>query len=375
MPNNVQGESIRLSIGGLAHEEWDGWSIESDLLTPADAFELELYTKDATRLPSVLAEGVPCSLTLGKDRVLTGQVDEFEHDISRQGISMRITGRDRAAPLVDCSAPFVSMREATLAQILDQVVKPLGITQIEIRAAQAKTRRRIQIEPGQSAWEALLQVAEANGLWPWIEPDGRLVIGGPDYNAAPVGTLILREDGVGNNVQRLSVRRSIANRYSQITVLGQHGQYDNDGLDTKRAHLKSVIQDETLSRRGIFRPKVVIDSSSENQDMATTRARKLLADSRLEGFEIRAVVMGHRAGNGQVWSPGQRVVVRSEPHGLDATYFLMSRTLRLTRGEGAITELRLREDKMWVLDGNPAKKRKGKKASPDAAFIEMVRGL
>lgn len=373
-PSNVQDESIRLSIGGLAHEEWDGWSIESDLLTAADGFELELYTKDATRLPSVLAEGAPCSLTLGKDRVLTGQIDEFEHDISRQGISMRITGRDRAAPLVDCSAPFVSMREATLAQILDQVVKPLGITQIEIRAAQAKTRRRVQVEPGQSAWEALLQVAEANGLWPWVEPDGRLVIGGPDYNAAPVGTLIMREDGVGNNVQRLSVRRSIANRYSQITVLGQHGQYDNDGLDTKRSHLRSVIQDETLARRGIFRPKVIIDSSSENQDMATTRARKLLADSRLEGFEIRAVVMGHRADNGQVWSPGQRVFVRSEPHGLDATYFLMARTLRLTRSDGPITELRLREDKMWVLDGNPTKKRKGKKANPDAALIEIIRG-
>lgn len=374
-PSNTLHESIRLSIGGLAHEEWDGWSVESDLLTASDGFELELYTKDATRLPSVLTEGAPCSLTLGKDRVLTGQIDEFEHDISRQGISMRITGRDRAAPLVDCSAPFVSMREATLMQILDQVVKPLGITQIEIRAAQAKTRRRVQIEPGQSAWEALLQVAEANGLWPWVEPDGRLIIGGPDYDAAPVSTLIMREDGVGNNVQRLSVRRSIANRYSQITVLGQHGQYDNDGLDTKRSHLRSVIQDETLARRGIFRPKVIIDSSSENQDMATTRARKLLADSRLEGFEIRAVVMGHRADNGQVWNPGQRVIVRSEPHRLDGTYFLMARTLRLTRGEGAITELRLREDKMWVLDGNPTKKRKGKKANPDAAFIEMIKGL
>lgn len=373
MPNKVQDESVRLSIGGLAHEEWDGWSVESDLLTASDGFELELYTKDAVRLPKVLAEGAPCTLTLGRDRVLTGQVDEFEHDISRQGIAMRITGRDRAAALVDCSAPFVSMREASLAEIIDQVVKPLGIDQVEIRAANAKTRRRIQIEPGQSAWEALLQVAEANGLWPWVEPDGRLIVGGPDYNAAPVGTLVLREDGVGNNVQRMSVRRSIANRYSQITVLGQHGQYDNDGLDSKRAHLHSVIQDETLARRGIFRPKVIIDSASENQDMATTRARKLLADSRLEGFEIRAVVMGHRADSGVVWSPGQRVVVRSEPHGLDATYFLMSRTLRLTRGEGAITELRLREDKMWVLDGNPAKKRKGKKADPDAAFVEKIR--
>lgn len=366
-------ETIRLSIGGLAHETWDGWSVESDLLTPADGFELELFTRDTVQLPSVLVEGASCELTLGRDRVLTGQIDEFEHDISRRGIAIRVTGRDKAAVLVDCSSPFVSMREASLADIIKQVVTPLGITHVEIRAAKAKVRRRIQIEPGQSAWEVLLQVAEANGLWPWVEPDGLLVVGGPDYTSAPVATLILRLDGVGNNVERLSVRRSIANRFSQVTVLGQHGQYDNDGFDTARSHLRSVVKDETLARRGIFRPKVVVDSSSENQDMATTRARKVLADSKLDGFEIRAVVKGHRAGNGRVWTPGQRVIVRSEPHGLDAVFFLMSRTLRLTR-EGSITELRLREDKMWILDGNPLKKRKGK-SNADAAFIEMVRKL
>jgi prophage tail gpP-like protein len=367
-------EAITLTIGGLAHATWDGWSVESDLLTPSDAFEMELYTRETKQLPSVLVEGAPCILTLGGDRVLTGQIDEFEHDISRQGIAIRINGRDGAAPLVDCSCPFVAMREASLADIVSQVVKPLGVSKIEIRAASAKTRRRIQIEPGQSAWEALLQVAEANGLWPWFEPDGRLVIGGPDYTSAPVHALVMNLDGQGNNVERLSVRRSFAIRYSQITVLGQHGQYDNDGFDTTRSHLRSVIQDDALAKRGIFRPKVIVDSSSESQDMATTRARKLLADSRLEGFEIRAVVKGHRSASGKVWAPGQRVQVRSEPHGLDGTFFLMSRTLRLTRGQGAITELRLREDKMWVLDGNPVKKHKGK-SNQDAAFIELIKGL
>jgi prophage tail gpP-like protein len=366
--------SIRLSIGGLSHDTWDGWSVESSLLTPADSFELELFTTKTLLLPKVLEEGAPCSLTIDGDRVLTGQVDEFEHDVSRQGIFVRIDGRDLAASLVDCSAPFVSMREASLSQIIDQVVKPLGITRVEIRAANPKTRRVVQIEPGQSAWEALLQVATANGLWPWIEPDGTLVVGGPDYTTEPVSTLIMREDGVGNNTQRLGVRRSIANRYSEITVLGQHGQYDPDELDTKRSHLRSTVQDQALARRGIFRPKVVIDSSSESQDMATTRARKLLSDSRLEGFEIRGIVKGHRAGNGKVWTPGQRVIVRSEPHALDDTFFLMSRTLRLSRGEGAFTELRLREDKMWVLDGNPIKKRKGK-ADPDADFIQKIKVL
>lgn len=370
-------DSIRLSIGGKVYDTWDGWSVESDLLTPADGFELELFTRDTVQLPETLVEGASCTLTLGRDMVLTGQLDEIEHDVSKRGIAIRITGRDKAAVLVDCSAPFVSMREASLAQILKEVVTPLGITRVEVRAAGKPIRRRVQVEPGQSGWEALLQVAEANGLWPWVEPDGLLVVGGPDYTSAPVGELILRKDGKGNNIERLSTRRSIAGRYSQVTVLGQHGQYDNDGLDTGKAHLRSVIKDDVLARRGIFRPKIVIDSASESQDMATTRARKVLADSRLEGFEIRAIVTGYRAPNGAVWKPGQRVIVRSEPHGLDATYFVMARTLRLARNQGAYTELRMREDKLWVLDGNPLKKHKGKKskADADAAFINMIRGL
>lgn len=367
---HLRTRSIRLSIGGLTHDIWDGWSVESDLLTPADSFELELYSKDALRLPQVLKEGAPCSLHLGKDRVLTGQVDEFEHDISRNGIFMRVVGRDKAAPLVDCSAPFLSMREASLQQVIEQVVKPLGAYNVEIKASKTKPNRRVQIEPGQSAWEALLEVSRANALWPWVEPDGTLIVGGPDYERSPVDCLVLREDGAGNNVQRMSVRRSIARRYSQITVLGQHGQFEADDLDGSRAHLRSVVKDEALARRGIFRPKVIIDNASETQDMATSRARKLLADSRLDGFEIRCVVEGHRARNGQVWTPGQRIVVRSEPHGLNATFFLMARTLRLSRSEGSITELRLREDKMWVLDA-----RGKKKGNKDAAFIEMIKGL
>jgi len=368
-------EQIRLAIGAHAHELWEGWSVESDLLTPADAFQLELYTRDPGPLPAALREGAPCTLSLGGDRVLTGVVDEVELDVSRKGRTIRINGRDNAAVLVDCSTPFVAMREVGLADIVDKVVKPLGVVRVEIRAEKEKTRKRIQVEPGQSAWEVLLQVAEANGLWPWIEPDGRLVIGGPNYTAPPVATLVMREDGVGNNVEQLSLRRSLPGRFSQVTVLGQHGQYDADGYDTSRAKLKTVVRDEALAQRGIFRPKVVIDSSCEDQDMASARARKLLADSRLEGLEIRAIVMGHRAGNGAVWAPGQRVRVFSEPHGLSAIYFLMSRTLRLTRREGAITELRLREDKTWVLDGNPSKSKKKRKSSADAEFIRELHKL
>ncbi|MCY1560613.1 hypothetical protein D9M68_977680 [compost metagenome] len=51
----------------------------------------------------------------------------------------------------------------------------------------------------------------------------------------------------------------------------------------------------------------------------------------------------------------------------------MSRTLRLTRGQGSITELLLREDRAWVLDGNPGKTGRKRKGGADAEFIQRLR--
>lgn len=354
MPSNPQApDRIRLTVAGVANDTWTGWQVDSDLLTPADGFQLELYTRQQVPLPDAVTAGAACELALGDDRVLTGRIDELEQEVSRHGHTVRIVGRDLAAALVDCSTPFVSLREATLQQIVDDVVKPLGITRVDIRAPKARVRRRVQIEPGQRAWEALMQVAQAGGLWPWMQPDGTLVVGAPDYSVAPVGDLALKIDGADNNVASLSLRRSMAERYSQITVLGQHGQFDGDGFGVDRVGLHAKVSDDALAQRGIFRPRVVVASDCDSTDLATARARKLLADSKLQGFEIRARVPGWRASGGAVWMPGQRVRLVSEPHGLDGTYFVMARSLRLTRRDGAMTDLSLREDKTWIVGGKP----------------------
>lgn len=356
-------DSIRLSVGGVSHDRWTTWSVDSDVLTPADAWELDFYSKRGVRLPAEVKEGAPCTLTLDGDLVMTGAIDDVQHDVARGGHAIRINGRDLAGNLVDCSAPFVALRDASLEEIIDQVIKPMGLTKIALRTDNAKMRRRVQLEPGQSAWEALMVAAEANGLWPWMEPDGTLVVGGPDYNAQPVDQLLLLDDPAqshANNIEALSVRRGMAERFSQVTVLGQHGQFDDDDFDTDRTTLKAVVKDEALARRGIFRPRVIVDSACDTTDLATSRARKMLADSALDAFEARAMLRGWRTAGGKVWQPGMRVRLRSEPHGLDGIYFIMARTLRLSRREGAQTELRLREDKVWVIDARVHRKRKTK---------------
>ncbi|MFX8035950.1 hypothetical protein ABTK80_20075, partial [Acinetobacter baumannii] len=89
-----------------------------------------------------------------------------------------------------CSAPVFTSQNLTLDQVVAKIVMPLGVTKIRIDADNALRREKVSVEPGDTAWDALAHAAEANGLWPWFEPDGTLVVGGPDYNAAPVATLV-----------------------------------------------------------------------------------------------------------------------------------------------------------------------------------------
>lgn len=358
--------AVELLIGGQTHADWESYDVESDLLIPADAWHVTLAAT-AQPLPPVVTPGAPFELRVGGETVMVGRVDTIEHAVDKRGHSYALSGRDGAAILVDCSAPVFVAKMVSLDDIIAKIVRDLGIIKHDVRAGADKAsrlREKINVEPGDTAWQALSNAAEANGLWPWFDPDGTLVVGGPDYEAEPVATLILRRDGQGNNVMRLERRASIQGRYSEVTVLGQsHGT----GTEQGKHAVKGVARDDSVSW---YRPRIVIDHEAETVAIANDRARKLLADSRLKAFTLRATVAGHRirtpgeGADGKLWQPGQRVRVVSEPDGIDGIYFLMARRFSGGRSRGSTTSLVLKEDRAWLLDAHPHKRRhrRGKNA-------------
>ncbi|USE78058.1 contractile injection system protein, VgrG/Pvc8 family [Cupriavidus gilardii] len=363
-------EQVSLLIGGKVHSTWSSYDIDSDLLIPADAWQVELGLPRG-EFPPVVTEGERVEVRIGQDKIMTGRIDEIAHRVSRGGHTLSLSGRDGAAILVDCSAPIFVSKQASLQDIVANVVKPLGISRIRIDAAAVATREKVNVEPGESAWDALVHAAEANGLWPWFEPDGTLVVGGPDYAAPPVASLVMRRDGNGNNVESLQHVRSIADRYSDITVLGQaHGT----SVEAGRNALRASVRDPALANRGIYRPRVYIDHDADNTAIARSRARKLLSDARLRGRTLTATVRGHRTSGGVLWSPGQRVHVLSEPHEVDAVFFLMARKFTGGRGRATTTTLTLKEDGVWVLDAHPHKraKKRGRARTKSGEELEII---
>lgn len=353
-------EHLTLLLNGKAHSRWERYELDSDLFIPADAWSFTLAVPperlggDRAGLPPILGVGSRIQVLLGDDVVLSGWLDDVHHTTASGERTLTLLGRDGAAILVDCSAPVFSLRQATLKEVVAMIGKHFGLTKIRIDATKNRKFDRINIEPGDTAWQALKNAAESAGLWPWFDPDGTLVVGGPDYSTPPVGRLVLGDMALSSTdqrIERLSETDTVARRYSEVTVLGQcHGTDSEEG----RHAVRQTAKDTAVA---IYRPKIVIDYEADTPAVALTRATKLIADSRIAAYTAQVVVKGHRAPNGKPWQPGQRVDVLAPSHDLDCTLFVIGRKFNGGRTAPSTTTLTLKKDKTWIPEAHPHKRR------------------
>ncbi|WP_076591975.1 phage baseplate assembly protein [Herminiimonas arsenitoxidans] len=346
---NDRLDPVSVLIGGKAHQAWQGYRIDSDLMTPADAWSLTCAIDANAASPDNIYEGAEARIMLGSDLIMTGLVDDVDEPLNKTSRTMELSGRDRASFLLDCSAPIMSMQQATLKQVVTKAVAQLGIKDVVYQAKPASPQKKVQTEPGQSVWEWLQSACEVNQVWPWFSPDGKLIIGAPDYTTPPVAHLVMRfrPNAKGNNIQSLQRTRSIKDSYSEITVLGQSS---GDG-DAGQHNIKGVAKDDTMP---VYRPKVVVDGNCDSDELATRRANKLMADGRLARERIAIKVEGHRViksdGGNPPWAPGMRVHILSEPHGINAVYFLTRRVFTLNKAGARGTDLYFVPDSVWLLN-------------------------
>ncbi|RLR17707.1 hypothetical protein D8L93_07150 [Sodalis-like symbiont of Bactericera trigonica] len=195
------------------------------------------------------------------------------------------------------SAPLFSARDMSLQEVVTQIVRPLGITRIQLQATSPLADKKGQHYPRRYRLGCAVQ---ASGLWPCVSTNGTLVVGGQDYSTPPVDTLVMRRDGQGNNLLRLAVSDNISSRHSKVTALPQgHGSAQADGRHDRR----SQVKDTSVP---LYRPLVVVVGDTDSDEEVHFRARKLMADARLNGLLITAVVRGLRTAEGLLWAAGLR---------------------------------------------------------------------
>jgi bacteriophage Mu P family protein len=373
MSNNYPYENdVTVEVDGKAHNSWKSYDIDSDFLIPADAFKFDLgVPSNSTVLPDF--SGAEVKVRINGELVMTGIVDTTQHTISKTNRTYSLNGRDRASILVDCSAPITNVKGLTVLDAVKKIVEPLGIKKVALRAENNPTLDKVDIDVGETAWNAAMRCANSAGLHLWFEPNGVLIIGGADYSTPPVATLCCMKDGKRNNFEQADLTFDVSNRFSEVTFLAQsHGK---QGQDNKN-DLKWVYNDPEMTT---YKPKTVVVSDVDNLEALQKWAKKYIADSVLEGFTLTIVVPDHKMQDGTLWQPGQRVHVICEEYEIDAIFFLMGRRFTLSRNGGTQTELRFKQDGIWTPDAYSAKaekarKRKGKKGKKNQGDLISTNG-
>lgn len=373
MSNNYPYENdVTVEVDGKAHNSWKSYDIDSDFLIPADAFKFDLgVPSNSTVLPDF--SGAEVKVSINGELVMTGIVDTTQHTISKTNRTYSLNGRDRASILVDCSAPITNVKGLTVLDAVKKIVEPLGIKKVALRAENNPTLDKVDIDVGETAWNAAMRCANSAGLHLWFEPNGVLIIGGADYSTPPVATLCCMKDGKRNNFEQADLTFDVSNRFSEVTFLAQsHGK---QGQNNKN-DLKWVYNDPEMTT---YKPKTVVVSDVDNLEALQKWAKKYIADSVLEGFTLTIVVPDHKMQDGTLWQPGQRVHVICEEYEIDAIFFLMGRRFTLSRNGGTQTELRFKQDGIWTPDAYSAKaekarKRKGKKGKKNQGDLISTNG-
>ncbi|QGM80657.1 phage baseplate assembly protein [Otariodibacter oris] len=355
----IQNDII-VEIDGKQHKSWKSYNIDSDFLIPADAFQFELGVPSQQNEVIPDYSGKTAKVYINQQLVMTGIVDNTRHYLRKGERTFSLNGRDRASILVDCSAPITNVKGLTVLEAVKKIVEPLGIKQVELKAENNPILDKVDIDIGESAWEAIMRCANSAGLHCWFNSSGVLIVGGADYSSPPVATLCCMKNGERNNFSDVSLVYDVTQRYSEVTFLGQrHGR---DG-DSNKNDLKWIYKDEDME---IYKPKTVVLSDVEDLEALKKQAKKQLSDWQLEGFTLTIVVPDHKTEQGTLWEAGQRVHVIVEEYGVDAIFFLMGRRFLLSRMNGTQTELRLKQDGVWTPDAyssksEKARNRKGKK--------------
>ena len=360
MSDNYPYENdVVVEIDGKSHNNWKSYDIDSDFLIPADAFAFDIgVPSDSTVLPDY--SGAEVKVRINDTLVMTGIVDTVQHGINKTSRTYRLNGRDKASVLVDCSAPITNVKGLKVLDAVKKIVEPLGIKQVQLKAENNPLLDKVDIDVGETAWNAVMRCANSAGLHLWFEPNGVLIVGGADYSTPPVATLCCMKDGSQNNFEQADLSFDVSNRFSEITFLAQsHGKQGQDN----KTDLKWVYKDSEMTT---YKPKTVVVSDVDNLEALQKWAKKYIADSILEGFTLTIIVPDHKMQDGTLWQPGQRVHVICEEYDIDAIFFLMGRRFMLSRQSGTQTELRFKQDGIWTPDAYSAKaekarKRKGKK--------------
>ncbi len=355
---------VELRVNSAFYGGWKSIRIERGIEQIAGTFELTVTDRWAEQSAvRQINPGQSCQVMIDQAVVITGYVDTVTPQYDKQQHMITVTGRDKTADLVDCSAIYQSGQWSgrALDQIAANLCEPFGIK--VFRATDVGSPLyQFSIEESETVFECLERAARMKAVLLVSDGLGNLVLTRAG-SGAPVGTLT-----EGDNILAARGEFSWKDRYSRYIVKAQ-GVGSDDMFGMNVAHQQAEIRDSNIDR---YRPLIVL---AEDQGTGATLSQRAQWERNVRmGRGSRATVTVHGwAHDGSLWKPNTMVHLKSPMLYADHDLLIASVVFLLDE-QGTRTELQLVRREAFDLvagvglDGKQDKKKKSKGNDWSAIF-------
>jgi prophage tail gpP-like protein len=319
---------VTLETGGKIFQGWEQLTITRALESGADGFSfMAAFDSNNQDIKTSFKpyEYQECKVKIDDELIITGNIDTPAFDISISGNNVNIQGRSKTGVLIDCSYDGKSyqFRNMTLKDIASAVCSPFGIS-VNCINNSGNIIEAI-LEPGQTPFEFLSGLAQANSLLISNDINGNLLIFKPDILSAPVQNIIEGKDNFISGSSSFDGQ----SRHSIIKVNTQQ-----DGGNS----IQGIAIDNFITK---YRPIIINGSETDGQNIikaAEWKRAQMLAAS----FGINVIMAGFRTPSGVLYSPGHIVTLKAPSiYIYNETPFLIAEDTFSIDPSGKTTSMRL----------------------------------
>lgn len=363
---------LTLKVGGRVFAGWESVNIRTGIEQLAGTYELKI----TERWPSqprdwTISPGEYCEVLVDDEPVISGYVDGVAVSYDAASHEIKVTGRDRAGDLVDCSAPSKAFSGQTFNKIATDLCKPFGIAvfdetlngkRLTIKEKKAGKKgtppKRTRVvghiakqacQNGETVFRTLEKLARNEGVLLVSDGEGGILI-----TRAGLGGNCETVLKFGENILGGSLEHSHAALFSEITVKGQSAAALDDQFDVVRGGasgtvLRAPSKTTGNSAVGRYRPMIIVAEAQADAKRCQQRAQWEASNREAKARKVGITVQGWRENGpngGSLWKVNKRVRVTCPWMRIDEWWLIAAVSFRLDEG-GSVTDLSLVSDKAF----------------------------
>lgn len=313
---------MTVSVNGRTYSQWKKIAVHASVKDATRTLELTIAdVLGAPEAPGIFAPGALLTTNATNDLIFTGYVDKLAPHVDGKSYHVVISARSKGQDAVDSSVDHTKgdyVNKTVLDVLKDQDAFGIGFS----TDSQLTPFDRWRPNVGQTLWHSAVSLCEDDGVTMAGQADGSIKLTMAGATAKAQGAAIVE----GVNLFTGDASFDWQNRHSTVKAHGQSYK----GTGAQNTQIMATANDSTVQR---YRPIHVHHHRHTNRNRLKNRAKRRRDKEAGEGTRATIRMKGWRDDSGMLWTPGNKVFVKS-PSLFLAQYMLLENVVYDQEGEG-----------------------------------------